>query len=373
MFKKIKATTLIAFLLSAVIFESVSAQSRRRVATAPGHPSEIQVTPYKTTMIANGTDKADIAIKIIDSQGKEVRGATSLVSFHIKGDGHILAIEGANPNSLVKSDTLWKASVTGDCAVIFQSGKTRSFVKFQATADSLYTGATEIAMVIPGIPHPVTDFTYKPRTVHDKILGADISYLPELEARGIKFSDKGVQKDAIEILKEHGFNYIRLRIFNEPANPKGYSPKLGFCDLTHTKAMAKRVKAAGLKFLLDFHYSDYWADPGQQNKPAAWVGQDFPTMKKSLHDFTVKVMQELKDQGTTPDMVQVGNEINHGMVWPEGNINNLDSLAQLIYAGVTAVHEVSPYTAVMLHIAPRRPKCRVKILAGCYDGAERTL
>jgi beta-galactosidase len=103
--------------------------------------------------------------------------------------------------------------------------------------------------------------------------------------------------------------------------------------------------------LLDFHYSDYWADPQQQNKPSAWVGQDFPTLKKSLHDYTVSVMKALKDQGTTPDMVQVGNEINHGMVWPEGAINNLDSLAQLIYAGVTGVKEVSPSTAIMLHIA----------------------
>ena len=106
-----------------------------------------------------------------------------------------------------------------------------------------------------------------------------------------------------------------------------------------------------MKFLLDFHYSDYWADPGQQNKPAAWVGEDFPALKKSLYDYTVSVMQSLKDQGTSPDMVQVGNEINHGMLWPEGAIGNLDSLAQLIYAGVEGVKAVSPKTIIMLHIA----------------------
>ena len=182
-------------------------------------------------------------------------------------------------------------------------------------------------------------------------MGADISFLPELESRSMKFSDNGVQKDAIQILKEHGFNYIRLRIFNDPAAPKGYSPGKGFCDLEHTKAMAKRIKAAGMKFLLDFHYSDTWADPGKQFKPAAWVGEDFPALKKSIHDFTVKVMQELKDQGTTPDMVQVGNEINHGMLWPDGGINNLDTLAQFFYAGITGVKEVSPSTTIMLHIA----------------------
>jgi beta-galactosidase len=348
---KIKLTLLAAFLLSALLNYTTYGQGRKRIAVAPGKPSEIQITPYKTTMTANGKDETVIAVKIIDGQGNEVPAAKANVSFHIKGDGHILTINNVDLNAAKRSDTLWQVPVTGHCTVVFQAGRKRSFVKFQATADSLYTGSTDISMIIPGFAHPVTQMVYTPRTVHDKILGADISFLPELEAKGVKFSDKGVQKDAIEILKEHGFNYIRLRIFNAPANPKGYSPGLGFCDLAHTKVMAKRIKAAGLKFLLDFHYSDYWADPGQQYKPLAWVGQDFPTMKKSLHDYTVSVMRELKEQGTTPDMVQVGNEINHGMVWPEGNINNVDSLAQLIFEGVKGVREVSPSTAIMLHIA----------------------
>ena len=183
------------------------------------------------------------------------------------------------------------------------------------------------------------------------MIGADISFLPQLEDRGMKFSDKGVQKDAIQILKDHGFNYVRLRIFNDPARDSGYSPKKGFCDLEHTKQMAKRVKAAGMKFLLDFHYSDYWADPGKQYKPAAWRNLSFDELKKALYDYTKKVIQELKDQGTTPDMVQVGNEINHGMVWPEGNVSNLDSLAQLINAGTAAVKAVDPAIIMMLHVA----------------------
>ncbi|HEX4851701.1 MAG TPA: glycosyl hydrolase 53 family protein, partial [Puia sp.] len=98
----------------------------------------------------------------------------------------------------------------------------------------------------------------------ERILGADISWLPELESRGIKFKDKGVEKDAILLLKEKGFNYIRLRIFNNPDADSGYSPQKGFCDLEHTKKMAARIKAAHMKFLLDFHYSDFWADPGKQ-------------------------------------------------------------------------------------------------------------
>ena len=183
------------------------------------------------------------------------------------------------------------------------------------------------------------------------MLGADISFLPELEAKGIHFSDKGKEKDAIEILKDHGFNYVRLRIFNDPANDSGYSPGKGFCDLQHTLQMAKRIKNAGLKFLLDFHYSDTWADPGKQYKPAAWKSLNFTQLTKALHDYTRDVMLALKQQNTLPDMVQVGNEINHGMVWPDARINNPDNLSMLLKAGISAVKEVAPATIIMLHIA----------------------
>ncbi|MFD1470374.1 arabinogalactan endo-beta-1,4-galactanase [Hymenobacter caeli] len=190
-----------------------------------------------------------------------------------------------------------------------------------------------------------------------KVLGADISFLPQLEARGVKFADKTGPKDAIQILKEHGFNYIRLRIFNNPAADSGYSPGKGFCDLPHTLAMAKRVRAAGLKLLLDFHYSDTWADPQKQFKPLAWKGLSGPALEAAVHDYTKEVLGALAAQGTPPDMVQVGNEINHGMIWPDGDVQHADSLARfdalagLVKAGIRAVHEADPGALVMLHIA----------------------
>jgi beta-galactosidase len=140
-------------------------------------------------------------------------------------------------------------------------------------------------------------------------------------------------------------------VFNDPARDSGYSPGKGFCDLQHTLQMAKRIKAAGMKFLLDFHYSDYWADPGKQYKPAAWKNMSFDQMKQSLYDFTKQVITALKQQGTTPDMVQIGNEINHGMVWPEGSIASVNNLAQLISAGTAAVKSVDPNIEIMLHVA----------------------
>ncbi|WP_259068301.1 arabinogalactan endo-1,4-beta-galactosidase [Mucilaginibacter sp. X4EP1] len=339
----------IALLLTAAF--SVNAQGRYKLKPA-GVPAEVQVTPYKTTMIADGKDEALINIKIIDSHGDSVLNTHIPVTIHITGDAKIINVMDAGDfGSMAHTDSTWQITVNSSCRIILKAGRTRGKIKLDAKADSLYTGSTEIHTVQPGVAHVVTTDKYTPNKVKDKILGADISFLPQLESRGMKFSDDGVQGDAIAIMKAHGFNYIRLRIFVNSENAKGYSPGKGFCDLAHTEQMAKRIKAAGMKFLLDFHYSDYWADPQQQNKPAAWVGEDFTALKKSLYNYTVDVMQKLKEQGTTPDMVQVGNEINHGMVWPDGAINNLDSLAQLIYAGVKGVKAVSPKTTIMLHIA----------------------
>jgi len=350
LFAQLINTSLAVFLML-FAFTGLHAQGRWKP-KAPGIPAELQITPYKTTMIANGKDEALINIKIIDSRGDSLANANIPVTLHLTGDAKIVNImDAGNFKDLRHTDSTWQVNIHGSCRLILRAGRATGKIKLEAKADSLYTGSTEIHTVQLGIAHVVTHDKYTPKRVTDKILGADISFLPQLESRGMKFSDNGVAGDAIEIMKAHGFNYIRLRIFNEPANPKGYSPKQGFCDLEHTKQMAKRIKAAGMKFLLDFHYSDYWADPQQQNKPAAWVGEDFTALKKSLYDYTVNVMQQLKDQGTAPDMVQVGNEINHGMVWPDGAIDHIDSLAQLIYQGVKGVQAVSPNTIVMLHIA----------------------
>ncbi|MEP6844995.1 MAG: glycosyl hydrolase 53 family protein [Panacibacter sp.] len=185
----------------------------------------------------------------------------------------------------------------------------------------------------------------------EKILGADISFLPQLEDKGIQFSVDGVEGDAIAILKQHGFNYIRLRIFNDPGADSGYSPGKDYCGLEQTKAMAKRIKIAGLKFLLDFHYSDTWADPGKQFKPAAWEDLSFDQLTKAVRGYTKDVLFALKQQGTLPDMVQIGNEINHGMIWPDGKVENMDNLAALFKAGAAGVKDIDGSIPIMLHLA----------------------
>jgi beta-galactosidase/arabinogalactan endo-1,4-beta-galactosidase len=186
------------------------------------------------------------------------------------------------------------------------------------------------------------------------ILGADISWVQEDEANGATYFDHGQQRDIFQILKDHGFNYIRLRIFVNPGAADGYAAnnKEAFCDLKHTAAMAKRVRAAGLGFLLDFHYSDTWADPGKQAKPAAWAKLDFPGLKQAVFDHTHSVLSALKAQGTTPDMVQIGNEITNGMLWPDGQAkDHFDNLAELLKSGIAATHQVDPSIRIVLHHA----------------------
>jgi beta-galactosidase len=312
--------------------------------------------------LLTGKDVCVVNLSVADQQGREIPDADNMIKFVIKGPGKIIGVGNGDPSSHEPDkcvDGAWQRSLfNGKCQVLVQSTKEPGTIHFEAQAAGLWTGSTDIVTVSPASVSTINiDKTYelkgeaaKTREA-TKMLGADISFLPQLEERGIKFTDNGVQKDAIAIMKDHGFNYIRLRIFNDPARDSGYSPKKGFCDLENTKKMAKRIKAAGMNFLLDFHYSDYWADPGKQYKPAAWRNLSFEELKKALYDYTKKVIQELKDQGTTPDMVQVGNEINHGIVWPEGHVSNVDSMSQLIAAGIAAVKAVDPAIVIMLHVA----------------------
>lgn len=327
-----------------------------------GRPTEVVVTPYKTTLLADGRDVAVINISTVDAEGRTVPNADNKIRLKVEGDARIIGVGNGDPSSHeadICAEGRWERSLfNGHAQVLVQAGTTAGMIKFEASANGLYNGGTEIITVHPASIASITrDPAYalsgeaaRIRNV-PRIMGADISFLPELEARGIRFSDKGVEKDAIAILKDHGFNYIRLRLFHSPERDSGYAPGKGFCNLDNTLAMAKRVKAAGMGLLLDFHYSDYWADPGKQYKPAAWRGLSFTQLKKELHDYTLQVMQALQAQGTLPDMVQVGNEINHGIVWPEGSISQPDSLAQLLVAGTAAVKKVAPATLMMLHVA----------------------
>jgi len=179
------------------------------------------------------------------------------------------------------------------------------------------------------------------------IKGADISWLPQMEATGFKFyNDKGAGEDCFKILKDHGINAIRLRTWVNPSDDRAS----GHCSKDETVAMALRAQKWGMKVMLDFHYSDSWADPGKQKKPAAWEGHDFPQLLKDVYDYTFDVMTALHVAGISPQWVQVGNETAGGMIYPEGSTSDWNLLARLINKGYDAVKAVSPQSKVILHV-----------------------
>ncbi|WP_030156429.1 arabinogalactan endo-1,4-beta-galactosidase [Glycomyces sp. NRRL B-16210] len=174
--------------------------------------------------------------------------------------------------------------------------------------------------------------------------GADISSLAKSEDYGGEYMwSDGWREDAIWILSKSGVNWIRLKVWVDPAD--GYNTKSQVVDL------ASRAKAAGMDVLVDFHYSDFWTDPGQQAKPAAWNSLGFNALRDAVYDHTADVLGGLRSAGVTPGMVQVGNELNGGMLWPDGRYDRLDQLAQLLTAGAHAVYDTSPASKVMLHLA----------------------
>jgi arabinogalactan endo-1,4-beta-galactosidase len=186
-----------------------------------------------------------------------------------------------------------------------------------------------------------------PAAIPDR--GADLSFEPQEEAAGARFTDDGRPGSALSILNRHGLNYVRLRLWVDP--PAGYS------DLASDLRMARRIAAAGDKLYLDIHYSDFWADPQKQNIPAAWAGQDLAQLSATVKAYTRRVMQAFADQGTPVDMVSIGNEIRNGILWPVGQVdwtagtgwNNLTTLLKAGVAGARAGNQPGHKLQVMLH------------------------
>ena len=201
-------------------------------------------------------------------------------------------------------------------------------------------------------------------------MGADVSMLAQMEASGAVFYENGKQKDCLTILKDQGVNWIRLRIWNDPTDANGQPLGGGNNDLAKTAAIAKRAKAIGLKFFLDFHYSDWWADPGKQNKPKAWADLHGDALSKVVYDYTANVLRTLAKAGAMPDMIELGNEINSGILWPDGNtggpvsggIGGYDVLANLLGAGAKAVRDVDPNSG--------NPAKRARIVIHLADGGD---
>jgi arabinogalactan endo-1,4-beta-galactosidase len=180
----------------------------------------------------------------------------------------------------------------------------------------------------------------------DYAIGADLSFLRQAEERGTVFKEDGQAKSGLQIFKDHGYNRVRLRLFHTPTRLPN--------NLEYTIALAQDAKKLGLKFLLNYHYSDTWADPGKQFIPKAWEGKSHEELVKAVFEYTRDTIAAFREAGVMPDMVQVGNEISNGMLWPDGKLpNNWDNLADLLHAGIEGVEAgrgeaVRPL--IMIHI-----------------------
>ncbi len=187
-------------------------------------------------------------------------------------------------------------------------------------------------------------------TIHaraqDYAVGADVSFLAQAEKQGVVFKDNGTPRPGLQILRDHGYNWVRLRLFNNPTELPN--------NLDYTIALAKDAKKLGFKFLLDYHYADDWADPGKQPIPKAWQGKSHQELVTAVFEYTRDTIAAFRDAGVLPDMVQIGNEVINGMLWPDGKLpENWDNFAQLVYAGINGVDAGrgnNPRPKIMVHI-----------------------
>ncbi len=189
----------------------------------------------------------------------------------------------------------------------------------------------------------------------DYAVGADLSFLQHAEERGAVFRDDNEPRPGLRIFRDHGYNWIRLRLFHTPASHRDAMPN----DLAYTARLARRAKEMGYRFLLCYHYSDSWADPGKQWAPKAWEGKSHEETVRLLREYTRETMARLRDAGAMPDMVQIGNEITPGMVWPDGRLGgsapdgNWPHFTDLIKAGIRGVEDSLEGAArprIMIHI-----------------------
>ena len=187
----------------------------------------------------------------------------------------------------------------------------------------------------------------------DFIFGMDASAVPSLEAGGVKYYDHdGTEKDVYQILSENGVNYIRVRVWNDPFDKNGNGYGGGNCDIENAIAIGKRATKYGMKLLVNFHYSDFWADPAKQMVPKEWAGMNIDLKSEALYSYTKECLEKLVAAGVDVGMVQIGNETNGAMCGESSSkVGGWKKITQLMSAGSKAVREVCPDALVAIHFA----------------------
>jgi len=208
----------------------------------------------------------------------------------------------------------------------------------------------------------VTDTIFNRSQHEDYAFGADVSFVPQMESWGTKWLDKnGKQKDILQILKEQGINSIRLRVWTVSSGASSKQEVVGMC---------KRAKAKGMSVMIDFHYSDSWADPGKQNIPSAWTDHSVEALAKNIYDHTYDVLSAIKAAGIIPKWVQVGNETKRGMLYPVGQTNKggAAAFAKFVLNGYNAVKAVDSTMQVIVHLPDGHDN---SLYRGIFDGLKK--
>ncbi len=214
--------------------------------------------------------------------------------------------------------------------------------------------------------NPVTSDTLNVKKVEnlpdDFIMGMDASCVPALEASGVRYYDhRGTEKNVYQILRENGINYIRVRVWNDPFDENGNGYGGGNCDIENAIVVGKAATEHGMKLLVNFHYSDFWADPSKQMVPKAWQGMDFDTKCDALYQYTKDCLQKLMEAGVDVGMVQIGNETNGVLCGEQATmVGGWKRIMELISAGAKATREVCPDALVAVHFSnPENPETYV--------------
>lgn len=196
----------------------------------------------------------------------------------------------------------------------------------------------------------------------DFIFGVDMSSILEVEENGgVFYNELGEEQDVFEILKNNGINYVRIRLWVDPYSEEGEAFGGGTTDTARGIEIAKRAARVGMRICIDFHYSDFWADPGKQEIPRAWKLLNDTDLKETLYNYTYDTVKEFEEAGVRPHMVQVGNEINNGMMYPKGRLSlyGYDRLAELLSVAIGAVNDISEDILIVIHIAEGASEQRV--------------
>lgn len=195
-----------------------------------------------------------------------------------------------------------------------------------------------------------------PSQAQERLLGGDISLLPSYEEAGAVYRDStGRDVKPLAFFEQQGWNAMRVRLFNDPSSAPTANKDEGVCqDLGYVKTLGRRIKEAGFQLMLDFHYSDTWADPGKQFIPRAWKDVNAEALADSVYAYTKRSLEEMKRAGAEPELIQVGNEISFGMLWPHGKTAphanaNWTVFIRMLRQGVKACREACPKAKVIIH------------------------